>query len=203
MAMRVLRAICCRWLSVSLSLGCVLGVFPVDFASNHACALDQQDTVYRREIAPLLKKYCAACHSGGQAKGGVAFDTYADLAAVRRNPQQWDNVHDQLDGHLMPPTGKPQPAVHERKKLIDWINRAVLVTDCSGPIDPGRVTIRRLNRTEYNNTVRDLLGITFRPADDFPGDDIGYGFDNIGDVLSLPSILMEKLSKKNKGMSFH
>jgi Protein of unknown function (DUF1587) len=58
--------------------------------------------------------------------------------------------------------------------------------------DPGRVTIRRLNRAEYNNTVRDLLGIDFHPADDFPNDDMGYGFDNIGDVLALSPLLLEK-----------
>lgn len=58
--------------------------------------------------------------------------------------------------------------------------------------NPGSVTLRRLNRSEYRNTVRDLVGIDFEPADDFPGDDVGYGFDNIGDVLTLPPILMEK-----------
>ena len=58
--------------------------------------------------------------------------------------------------------------------------------------DPGRVTARRLNRAEYNNTIRDLLGVTLRPADEFPIDDSGYGFDNIGDVLSLSPMLMEK-----------
>ena len=55
--------------------------------------------------------------------------------------------------------------------------------------DPGRVTIRRLNRTEYNNTIRDLVGVEFRPADDFPIDDVGYGFDNIGDVLTVSPVL--------------
>ena len=64
--------------------------------------------------------------------------------------------------------------------------------DCGRTFDPGRVTIRRLNRAEYNNTIRDLIGIDFHPADDFPSDDVGYGFDNIGDVLSMPPILMEK-----------
>ncbi len=58
--------------------------------------------------------------------------------------------------------------------------------------DPGRVTARRLNRYEYNNTVRDLLAVDFQPAADFPADDSGYGFDNIGDVLSLSPVLMEK-----------
>lgn len=64
--------------------------------------------------------------------------------------------------------------------------------DNSGRRDPGRVTIRRLNRAEYNNTIRDLLGIDFRPADDFPSDDVGYGFGSIGDVLSMPPILLEQ-----------
>src|SRR3954467_15471979 len=64
--------------------------------------------------------------------------------------------------------------------------------DCGKESDPGRITIRRLNRSEYNNTIRDLFGIDFKPAEDFPSDDVGYGFDNIGDVLTLPPILMEK-----------
>src|SRR5262249_33564167 len=56
----------------------------------------------------------------------------------------------------------------------------------------GRITLRRLNKSEYNNTIRDLVGVDFQPADDFPQDDSGYGFDNNGDVLSLPPVLMEK-----------
>ena len=64
--------------------------------------------------------------------------------------------------------------------------------DCSGPRNPGRVTLRRLNRTEYNNTIRDLIGVDFKPAGDFPADDVGYGFDNIGDVLSLSPLLLER-----------
>src|SRR5690606_29839192 len=77
--------------------------------------------------------------------------------------------------------------------LTGWIDAELAKTGCGdGPHDPGRVTIRRLNRNEYNNTIRDLLGVDFRPADDFPSDDVGYGFDNIGDVLSMPPILLEK-----------
>src|SRR5262245_2487504 len=81
----------------------------------------------------------------------------------------------------------------------------VLLLGCSGEVtqpenktgananlaDPGRVTLRRLNREEYNNTVRDLLGVTSRPADEFPSDDRGFGFDNIADVLSLSPLQME------------
>ena len=64
-------------------------------------------------------------------------------------------------------------------------------SNCTIP-NSGRVTLRRLNREEYNNSVRDLFGVDFRPADDFPSDDVGYGFDNIGDVLSISPLLMEK-----------
>ncbi|OYV84468.1 MAG: hypothetical protein B7Z73_15365, partial [Planctomycetia bacterium 21-64-5] len=85
-----------------------------------------------------------------------------------------------------------QPTDLERRKVIDWIDTHFSGVDCSLKRDPGRVTLRRLNRTEYDNTVRDLVGIDFQAAEDFPADDVGYGFDNIGDVLSMPPILLEK-----------
>src|SRR5439155_19917586 len=72
------------------------------------------------------------------------------------------------------------------------IARTFEAADRAGQADPGRVTVRRLNKTEYANTVRDLVGVDFNPAEDFPADDVGYGFDNIGDVLSLSPILMER-----------
>ena len=79
--------------------------------------------------------------------------------------------------------------------VTGWIRKLPGVSDASTSArdaDPGRVTARRLNRVEYNNTIRDLLGVSLRPADEFPVDDSGYGFDNIGDVLSLSPMLMEK-----------
>ena len=96
-----------------------------------------------------------------------------------------------LESLDMPPEGKPQPSKSERAMITHWIEASILGCDCEHP-DPGRVTIRRLNRAEYNNTIRDLTGVNFQPAEDFPLDDIGYGFDNIGDVLSLSPMLMEK-----------
>jgi hypothetical protein len=92
----------------------------------------------------------------------------------------------------MPPDDRPQPSREELNRLTQWIKSALKADDCGRTIDPGRITIRRLNRAEYNNTIRDLVGIDFHPADDFPSDDVGYGFDNIGDVLSMPPILIEK-----------
>jgi hypothetical protein len=93
----------------------------------------------------------------------------------------------------MPPKrNKAQPTADEKKFVTEWVEGRLLKLDCTAPKDPGRVTLRRLNRSEYNNTIRDLCGVDIKPADDFPADDVGYGFDNIGDVLSLPPILLEK-----------
>ncbi|RLS43185.1 MAG: DUF1587 domain-containing protein, partial [Planctomycetota bacterium] len=92
----------------------------------------------------------------------------------------------------MPPVDHPQPADDERQKMIDWINSHAMTLKCDEAVFPGRVTVRRLNRSEYNNTVRDLFGVDFQPASSFPADDTGYGFDNIGDVLTLPPVLFER-----------
>jgi hypothetical protein len=76
--------------------------------------------------------------------------------------------------------------------VIDWLRSAINDIECGLTPNPGSITLRRLNKLEYRNTVRDVLGIDYKPATSFPGDDVGYGFDNIGDVLSLPPLLMEK-----------
>ena len=89
-----------------------------------------------------------------------------------------------LESHAMPPDDQPELSDADRKTLVDWIEQTIYYVDCHSAPDPGRVTIRRLNRAEYNNTVRDLLEVDFKPADDFPSDDVGSGFDNIADVLT-------------------
>ena len=91
----------------------------------------------------------------------------------------------------MPPDDKPQPTAEERRAFVASVN-AVFAAAASAPPDPGRLTLRRLNRTEYNNTIRDLLKVEFQPAEDFPRDDVGFGFDNIADVLSVSPVLMER-----------
>jgi hypothetical protein len=139
-----------------------------------------------------VTRYCVSCHKGPRARGGLALDKFPDEAAVLKGRLTWEKVADALRAGDMPPPNRPRPSAAEVDTLNAWLDAVVLQADCGGQKDPGRVTLRRLNRTEYNNTVRDLLGIDFRPADDFPADDVGYGFDNIGDVLSLPPLLLEK-----------
>jgi hypothetical protein len=140
---------------------------------------------------PLVARYCTRCHGGARVRGGLALDRFADEAAALKDLTVWERVAEALRSGDMPPPNRPRPTPAELGVLTAWL-QGTLKTDCSGPRDPGRVTLRRLNRAEYNNTIRDLVGIDFQPADDFPADDVGYGFDNIGDVLSLPPLLMEK-----------
>lgn len=147
---------------------------------------------FSKNVAPLIKQYCGKCHGATKPKGGVNLIGFTDDASVLKNRRVWEQVSDNLRSGDMPPPGKPRPNVDELDTINSWLDAVVFQLDCKGPRDPGRVTIRRLNRAEYNNTIRDLLGISFQPANDFPQDDVGYGFDNIGDVLSLPPLLMEK-----------
>jgi len=147
---------------------------------------------FAAQIRPFLAKYCYACHSGEKARAGLHLDQFRSEQDVLQKREIWEKVGRAVRSHEMPPKGKPQPSGEERNRLASWVEQHLSKVNCSGPRDPGRVTLRRLNRTEYRNTIRDLTGVDYKPADDFPGDDVGYGFDNIGDVLTLPPVLMEK-----------
>ncbi len=147
---------------------------------------------FPRVVRPFLAKHCAGCHAAGKSKGGLNLDALGDEETFRTRRKAWSRVHEYIEGGLMPPEDSPQPEKSEADRVALLIKKALDRDDCARPPDPGRVTIRRLNRVEYNNTIRDLFGIDDRPADEFPSDDVGYGFDNVGDVLALPPLLMER-----------
>ena len=138
---------------------------------------------FQKDIQPLLQEYCFSCHGEGKKKGDLALDIYKDEKAILADRKVWEKVLHNVVTREMPPEKKKQPSQSERDLLAEWIKSEIFQCDCNHP-DPGRVTLHRLNRTEYNSTIRDLVGVNFQPADDFPQDDVGYGFDNIGDVLS-------------------
>jgi hypothetical protein len=101
-------------------------------------------------------------------------------------------VIDKLRGYVMPPEEEPQPAAAERAKLIGILSAAMDKIDQKRPPHAGQVPLRRLNRAEYQNTVRDLFGMELVLTDDFPADDTAHGFDNVAEGLSLSPLLMEK-----------
>jgi hypothetical protein len=147
---------------------------------------------FAKEVTPFLTKHCYACHGNGKRKADLALDAFRDEQTILENRDVLENVLDMVRSGEMPPKPRPRPWAKETEKALGALDDILAQYDCDGPHNVGRVTIRRLNRAEYNNTIRDLLGVDFKPAADFPNDDVGYGFDNIGDVLSLSPLLLEK-----------
>lgn len=150
------------------------------------------DHAWETTIRPILKNRCWDCHSGDAAEAGLQLDRYTSVTSLKANRKQWQKIQQWIRVGAMPPADAESLSSMERARVVTWIEDALFHVDCDRLIDPGRVTVRRLNRVEYNNTVRDLLGVNLRPADAFPTDDVGEGFDNIGDVLSLSPLLLEK-----------
>jgi len=156
-------------------------------------ALDPAKASFLKDILPLLEDHCYACHGDGQTKGGLALDGFQTEKDVHHGYKIWEQIRKLVAAGEMPPEGrKNRLDGNERDLLAGWARHSLDNFYGTAPPDPGRVTVRRLNRNEYNNVVRDLLFVDFQPANDFPADDTGYGFDNIGDVLSTSPLLMEK-----------
>jgi hypothetical protein len=150
------------------------------------------DTVFVREISPFLATYCHSCHNPKKEAGELDLTRYRTEADILRDRKTWSQVVRQLKAGAMPPAGRRRPPESEVRSVVAWIEETLTRIDPSKPLDPGRVTARRLNRTEYDNTIRDLFGVVLHLADEFPADDLGYGFDNIGDVLSISPLRMEQ-----------
>lgn len=178
----------CLWLS-TLALGNAFlwGQDPTPKAPASGATASFSD-----HVLPVLKAYCITCHGGKKPKGDLAFDVLADEAAALKQKDLWQRVSANIRSGDMPPSGRKKPSPEQVEKLTRWIDIAVSGVDCTKQRDPGRVTIRRLNKAEYRNTIRDLMGVDFKPTEEFPSDDVGYGFDNIGDVLTLSPLLMER-----------
>ncbi|MBI5766235.1 MAG: DUF1592 domain-containing protein [Verrucomicrobia bacterium] len=147
-----------------------------------------------KAIRPMLKQHCYDCHGDGQNKGRVAFDQFSDEELLKKH-DLWSAVLKNVRAGLMPPkedgdeNSRPKP--DEILRLANWIKFRALGIDPANP-DPGRLAVRRLNRIEYRNTIRDLMGYDFNSEAEFPPDDTGNGFDNIGEVLTVSPLLLEK-----------
>lgn len=149
-------------------------------------------TEFREKIEPLLQDYCYDCHGDGADKGDFVLDEYETTSALLNDRLAWLRIWENVRTDLMPPSKVEfQPEAEERKELITWIEEKIFQLDPDNP-DPGRVTIRRMNREEYQNTILDLVGVRFDATENFPADDTGFGFDTIGDVLTISPLLMEK-----------
>src|SRR4051812_19212714 len=153
-----------------------------------------QTNEFTAQIRPVLDQYCGKCHGHTRAKGGVNLADFTNTVSVYREPQVWEKVLAKVGANEMPPEDKPQLQQIQRDKLIQWTHKTLDDLEQGRfAADPGRVRIHRLSRTEYNCTIRDLLGVDTHAADTFPTEGGGGGgFDNNADTLFVPPILMER-----------
>ena len=172
---------------------------PFSRAQGDAATAEAQ---YRQQLRPFLAKNCVVCHGAERQSGDFNLAPFDKLSSLSENREDWKLILQRIETGEMPPTempaksippgGLPNPTAGEREAAIKWIHGEFERGDRAIKPAAGRVTARRMNRVEYNNTIQDLLGIKLWPADDFPQDDASHGFDNIADSLSMSPVLMEK-----------
>ena len=156
-----------------------------------ASGLSAQPPAFSEVGVAFLEKHCVECHGAKKQKGDLTLHQFREDLSVLRARRRWREIVEMVQSGEMPPEKQPQPSAEERKLFVESVSAVFAKADHGTP-DPGKLTQRRLNRAEYNNTIRDLLKVDFRPADNFPSDEVGHGFDNIGDVLSVSPVLMER-----------
>lgn len=156
---------------------------PEGFGVNH----------FRDHVAPFFKKHCLECHDAETKESDLDLNVYIDAAGVVQDRKIWRNVLQLVRDHEMPPVEQsPQPAVDERDAFVAGLRKLFREADAGKPRDPGPALIRRLNRTEYDNTIRDLFHIDYQASTVLPPDDSHHGFENIAESLSLSPMLMER-----------
>ena len=139
----------------------------------------------------LLDRYCVTCHNTELKTAGLALDTY-DVDDVSTSPHVWEKVVAKLKSGQMPPVGRPRPDTPALTNLVGSIEQALDHAWLAAPNYGRPAAVHRLNRAEYTNAVRDLLSLDVDGRALLPPDDSGYGFDNIGDVLTVSQSLLER-----------
>lgn len=167
--------------AICIVLLCSQGVLAEENVAKH----------YRATIQPILASYCYDCHADGATEGDLSLEAGESDEGLIANREMWWAVLKNVRAGIMPPSDAEQPTAEEKDQLTRWIKTSAFGVDPAN-VDPGRVTVRRLNRAEYRNTIHDLMGIDFNAEVVFPPDDTGFGFDNVGDALSLSPLLLEK-----------
>ena len=147
---------------------------------------------FDRSISPLLEQYCYRCHGGEKTKGDVNLQRDENPRMIAENRHDWSAALKELRAGEMPPAKARQPATEERERLIAFIDRTINASDCDQAKDPGRPAFRRLNRVEYDNTIRALFGLDLDAARAFAPDGSSYGFDTISDALSIAPVQVEQ-----------
>jgi hypothetical protein len=140
----------------------------------------------------MLEQFCSRCHNDIDMTGKFSMDDLrGDDVLIGKHADEWEKILRRTSLGEMPPLSKPQPDPADREGFVTWLTTALDQYAAAHP-DPGRATLRRLNRVEYANAVRDLLDLHVDVSRELPQDNSGYGFDNIADVLSVSPTLMDR-----------
>ena len=152
-----------------------------------------EQSEFTRTVSTYFSNYCIDCHGADEQMAGIAVHELGSQNELLKQRKLWQRVLRIVQLGAMPPADiDNRPTKEENKAVADLLEDVLYNFDCQQVARPGHPTIQRLNRVEYNNTIRDLFGVAIKPANDFPSDDVGKGFDNIGGVLSISPLLMEK-----------
>ena len=155
-------------------------------AANAQTSAPQTPASYKA----VATRYCVTCHNERLKTAGLLLDQM-DFAKVADGPEAWEKVVRKLRTRGMPPAGMPRPEEAFYDSFAGYLETELDRAAAANP-NPGRVAVHRLNRSEYVNAVRDLLAVDLNGEEVLPADDSGYGFDNIGDVLSVSPVLLER-----------
>ena len=156
---------------------------------------------FEKEVLPMLETYCFDCHDSATAKGDIDLESALAQKPLVRNRLLWENVAERVKMGDMPPKKKSQPADSDRLKLRAWLAAEIDGFDYAKVRNPGYVPARRLTREEYNRTIRDLVGLDLRPADDFPMDFSGTsGFSNSANTLFLQTAHLDRYFTSAEGV---
>jgi mono/diheme cytochrome c family protein len=136
-------------------------------------------------------QHCFDCHGNGSEEGGFNFEKLTSGEYGKRSHSKWEAVWKNVRAQTMPPSEAEHPSNEQRLAWIRWIQTDVFRLD-PNQIDPGHAVLRRLNRVEYRDTIKQLTDVDYNVDEEFPADDTGYGFDTVGESLTLSPVLLEK-----------
>jgi hypothetical protein len=164
------------------------------FCSGWICAAQQEPSGSPQspgsEYRTILNRYCVTCHNEKLKVAALSLDG-ADVENPSASAEVWEKVIRKLRTRAMPPVGAPRPDAAAYNSLATYLETAIDRAAAAHP-NPGRPDIHRLNRAEYVNAIRDLLGVDVDGESFLPADDSGYGFDNIGAALTVSPTLLER-----------
>lgn len=161
--------------------------------SSRSYGVDNVVALTQAQSVDFIQTYCLSCHEGDNGEANLDLSAFDSTQRIPLDVDKWNRIADRIADHQMPPLDSEMPTLELREGMVQVIRSTIHTSICSDGVTPGKPILRRLNRTEYANTVRDLLGIRFNAGHALPEDGAGgEGFDNAAETLFISPIHAEK-----------